>query len=100
MEGIRVLPLDNPFDLWELMQRLQGSFLWHTSQLLDQCFVYLLGGAWCPHLQLGEGHPDGTFSDVFRTHLSEKGFSNVDLVVSLGDIFLLDDALFVLHETW
>ena len=36
----------------------------------------------------------------FRTHLSEKGFSNVDLVVSLGDKFLLDDALFVLHETW
>ena len=36
----------------------------------------------------------------FRTHLSEKGLSSVDLVVSLGDKFLLDDALFVLHETW
>ena len=35
----------------------------------------------------------------FRTHLSEKGFSNVDLAVSLGDIFVLDDAL-LLHETW
>ena len=35
----------------------------------------------------------------FRTHLSEKGLSNVDLVVSLGDIFVLDDAL-LLHETW
>ena len=34
----------------------------------------------------------------FRTHLSEKGLSNVDLAVSLGDIFVLDDAL-LLHET-
>ena len=34
-----------------------------------------------------------------RTHLSEKGLSNVDLVASLGDIFALDDAL-LLHETW
>ena len=101
MKGIWVLPLDNPFDLWELMQRSQGSFLWHTPQLLDQCFVYLLGGAWGPYLQLSEGHPDGTLSlRCLRTHLSEKGLSNVVLVVSLGDIFVLDDALFVLHETW
>ena len=34
-----------------------------------------------------------------RTHLSEKGLSSVNLVVSLGDIFVLDDAL-LLHETW